>query len=184
MIWREIPGFTSYEASECGDIRRKLHNQKIWPPRCGPRIELGQIIQPCGRGIKDSYLRLHIVSDDKGSTVMNVHVLVTMAFYGQKPTAKHCALHRDDNRNCNHYKNLYWGTKKNNAIDRSINGKHGLTKLNPVDVMWVWELYRRDKWLYREIAELYGVSTSSIAQIINGRSFTWIRPTRWVGYAD
>ena len=105
--------------------------------------------------------------------MVKVHVLIALTFHGPPPTPKHCALHKDDDRYHNHYKNIYWGTKKQNAIDRSINGHHGLAKLTFEQALITKELYHGDRWTYKEIAELFGVSMSTIAQIITGKTFKW-----------
>ncbi len=94
MIWREIPGFSSYEASETGLIRRKLHDTKVWGPNSGPRTYPGQIIKPCNPSSKETYLRVVIVSDNHGSAEAKVHILVTSAFYGPKPTKTLCFAQR------------------------------------------------------------------------------------------
>lgn len=50
-----------------------------------------------------------------------VHHLVLEAFVGPRPEGMR-ALHRDDDPHNNHVSNLYWGTMRDNALDRVRNG--------------------------------------------------------------
>lgn len=177
MIWKSIPGFSEYEISENGDVRKSLLAKRGQ----GWRHKPGAWLKPSFTK-KDKYLIIHLISDEGRSRVCKIHQLVALTFWGSRPTPALCALHKDDHKQNNHYSNLYWGTKKQNAIDRSINGK-GRSKLTAHDVCWIRELYHHDAWLYREIGELYGMDTSSIAQIIKRKTFTWVAetPVPWFG---
>jgi len=50
-----------------------------------------------------------------------VHRLVLESFVGPPPDGM-VGLHRDDNPHNNHVSNLYWGTMRENALDRVRNG--------------------------------------------------------------
>src|SRR5690554_3506076 len=51
-----------------------------------------------------------------------VHQLVCRAFHGERPTASHEVRHLDGNPMNNHADNLAWGTRSENALDRSRHG--------------------------------------------------------------
>lgn len=48
-----------------------------------------------------------------------VHSIICRAFNGPKPSPDHHVLHRNGDKLDNTPENLYWGTPKQNAIDRS-----------------------------------------------------------------
>lgn len=70
------------------------------------------------------YPRVRLTIDNKRKTFM-VHTLVAMFHIGPRPTLLHEVCHRDGDKNHNHVRNLYWGTRKDNAADRT---KHGNCK--------------------------------------------------------
>ena len=51
-----------------------------------------------------------------------VHRLVAEAFCKGRTEEKNLALHKDGNKNHNHYKNIYWGTSKQNKADSVRHG--------------------------------------------------------------
>jgi len=57
---------------------------------------------------------------DKKRHQRYVHTLVLETFLGPRPDGMQ-GLHRDDDPYNNHVSNLYWGTMKQNAVDREDN---------------------------------------------------------------
>lgn len=70
------------------------------------------------------------------------------------------ALHRCDRPICVNPVHLYEGTAADNARDRDIRGRTGMTKLTPDDVRAIRSLRLRG-WTYQRIATEFGISTST-----------------------
>lgn len=51
-----------------------------------------------------------------------IHKMVCEAFHGPKPSPAHEVRHLDGNRTHNHFSNLAWGTRVENAADRKLHG--------------------------------------------------------------
>ena len=120
---REIPGFPGYFATVEGEIvSRRRRSPTTLRPRAHHRT---------------GHLRVRLYGEsadlrETGGTNRNggrkrarftdvyVHVLVCVAWHGPKPTDGHIVLHRDDDPNHNHPKNLRWGTAVENAADRDM----------------------------------------------------------------
>lgn len=173
-MWRTIPGFSIYQMNEDGVIRRSKYALGDRKGRAAPRLPPGTILQPSRNGAPDNYQIVRLLPDMGKSKVHKVHVLVALTFHGPRPSPDHYALHKDDDKDNNHHENIYWGTKKQNALDRSINGHHGLAKLTAEEVTHIRKLYFRDKLFYREIAVIFKISESSIAQILTGKTYRWV----------
>lgn len=102
VIWKDIPGYPSYQVNESGHVRlcRDLSFQDI--------------SQHNGRG---GYKRVN-VRDSEGNYVKRlVHRLVALAFIGPPPDEERIFInHKDGNVTNNHYKNLEWVTSQENSI--------------------------------------------------------------------
>ena len=109
--WKSIPGFSAYLISEYGDVKRVT--------KAKTRGEPGYILS----GDKNKYPRVKLMKDDGGKACVPIHVLVCFSFHGNKPSKKHQAAHKDDNKLNNHISNLYWATPKQNRLDATRNGK-------------------------------------------------------------
>lgn len=105
MIWKSVKGYSNYEISEFGDIR-KLN---------------GKIISQCNsHGYK--YVTLFGAGGRRG---YRVHRLVAIAFLPPPASsAMDLVAHNDGSKDNNHYSNLRWDTCKGNLADRK---KHGTT---------------------------------------------------------
>ena len=107
--WKPIPSSPSYEASECGLVRRAA-------PGRGARV--GRVLRPhCDRG---GYL---IVDLSEGGEVRTrkVHQLVAEAHIGPRPEGMdtcHANGVRTDNRACN----LRYDTRSGNFADMEAHG--------------------------------------------------------------
>ncbi len=111
-----------------------------------------------GRG----YLYVGLWKDGKQKN-RKVHQLVLETFVGPHPPGM-LACHRDDDPENNHLDNLYWGTPtQNNRQRKSI-------RFTEADV-WDMHVLRDQGWSHRQLAEKFGTTVNSIANILQGR--TW-----------
>lgn len=78
--------------------------------------ELKQTLHP------DGYMRVRLHENGKRKS-HKVHTLMAEKYLGPKPITANEVRHLDGNRLNNHYKNLAWGTQKENAQDRELHGR-------------------------------------------------------------
>ena len=110
--WRAIPGYEGlYEASNTGHIRNIASGMGRTP---------GKILKstPTGR-----YGHRTVALRKSGKTYhWFLHRLVALTFNGHPSEEKPYALHKDGNVDNNRPENLYWGSKKDNALDSVRHG--------------------------------------------------------------
>ncbi|AIV65529.1 HNH endonuclease [Burkholderia pseudomallei] len=70
----------------------------------------------------DGYPCVRIIVNGKRKRV-TVHSLVARTHLGPQPAPGHEVRHLDGNKLNSHYKNLAWGTQKENAADRDRHGR-------------------------------------------------------------
>ena len=111
MIWKQIPGFSAYEASEKGKLRRASTRKVLRPAVCR----------------QSGYAKVTIYNDDGDLKTVSIHRAVCSAFHGA-PEPGWEVRHLDGNkRNCA-AANMSWGTRRDNAADRAAHmAKKGLT---------------------------------------------------------
>lgn len=171
MLWKTIPGCSYYQISEFGKVRRDPNKRmRGWGPKRLP----GSFLHECYHDRIDKYLVVRLHTDAGKNIVARIHQLVCTTHHGPRPSRKHCALHKNDDKYNNHYENLYWGTKLQNAIDRERNESSGTACLNIAQVRWVKEIYFGDKWSIEEISILFGVKPHVIRGIVKKKSYTWV----------
>lgn len=102
--WKAIPGFEGYyEVSDHGRVYSS---------------HVGRVLKPTNvRG----YPLVHLHKKGPRSDGY-VHKLVLLAFVG--PSNGLHALHRNGDKTCNRLENLYYGTPRQNMIDRKAHGNH------------------------------------------------------------
>lgn len=130
--WRVIPGYgNNYEASSIGRIKsrarivEKRHSSgKIMQQHYPERIFSEFKADP------DGYFHLHISVAGKRSMVL-VHRLVLMAFDGM-PSPGDLGLHRNGDPSDNSSGNLYWGSHKQNMVDRKRHGNYPVGDAHPM----------------------------------------------------
>jgi hypothetical protein len=115
-IWKPIPGWSSYEVSTLGRVRRVTRGQ-------GARV--GHILRPGGK-IYPSV----VLNQDGKQRQYKTAVLVLMAFVGPRPKGLECC-HEDDNPKNSELENLRWDTHKENAKDALKNGRMRIGQDNP-----------------------------------------------------
>ena len=163
--WLPIVGYEGfYEVSDCGRVRsvtRTLSNGHKWRGRVRKTHN-----NPSG------YPSVNLSRDGKYKT-KNIHRMVLEAFCGPAPMGMDCC-HNDGNPENNMLKNLRWASRSENAMDRVSHGtanrgeNHGMTKLCKLDV---W-LIRNCNTTQRNMANFFGVSESTIHNVITGK--TWM----------
>lgn len=99
--WRVIPGFTRYEVSDRGRVRR-----------------VGRYGCLATDTSDSGYLRVYIRSDDGGWRRMRVHLLVLSVWVGPRPSPTHEGAHGPRGKLCNHASNLSWKTREENEADK------------------------------------------------------------------
>lgn len=116
-LWRAIPGFPDYEASNCGRIRSigrwRPHNRNkqksMWWP--------GKVLRP-GKTKKQ---HLFVIVGNRKNRF--VHRLVALAWLGAPPFPGALVRHWNDNFDDNTPNNLRWGTQTDNMQDALRNGR-------------------------------------------------------------
>lgn len=109
MKWKEIPGYTRYEASTGGEIRRCRRVGNYLPGRMPTYPNRGGY--PC----------VSITGDDGKCRKIPVHTLVMLAFVGVRPSGKE-TCHNNGDRSDARLSNLRYDTCASNAADRILHG--------------------------------------------------------------
>lgn len=161
-IWKEIPNYPEYYASNLGRIKSLKRTNPI-------------IMKP-GKH-RDGYYQLSIRKDNKEQKLL-IHRLIAITFL-PNPGNKETVNHKDSNRCNNRVGNLEWCTKlenmqhaaRNNRMSNRIGEINPKTKLNIEEVD---EIRKRldGNFTLREIAEEFKVTTGCIASIKSGRSWS------------
>lgn len=86
--------------------------------------------------------------------------------HGGIPAGMH-VLHRCDTPRCVHPKHLFVGTNDDNVKDKILKGRMA-SKLKAQDVLEIRKLLSQGM-LQKEVAKLYGVNSSNISRISNGK---------------
>src|ERR1700684_91650 len=113
-IWKSIPGFPGYLASNDG----RIFSPRIMPgkmPFGGNTGRIGIILRP-GRYNRSGHLKVILYRDHRRVS-MFVHRLVLMAFRGM-PKKWNVTRHLDGCPANNRIENLRWGTQKQNVKDK------------------------------------------------------------------
>lgn len=108
-------------------------NGEVFSRRCWRGVPVRAMKQDLN---SHGYLRVRLTIDGKRKTFL-VHTLVARIYVGDKPSALHEVCHIDGNRQNNVVSNLKWGTRKENAADRT---KHGNCKAAENGKKSAWKL--------------------------------------------
>lgn len=156
--WRDIEGYEGYQVSDDGQVR-------------GVRSE--HLSQEC---LHTGYRRVGLYIAGVRRKVL-VHVLVTAAFLGRKPSGV-CINHRDGDKSNNALSNLEYVTPSQNqrhayatGLRRRMSGEsHHQSKLTEGQVHEIRAL-RRAGLSLKEIGSRFGVGFSNVSKICTNQSW-------------
>lgn len=160
--WRSVPGFAGlYEVSTFGRVRSLPRETRAGI--LGGRILRGQVSTA-------GYERVTL-SCGGNSNRYSVHRLVLAAFVGAQ-APDHEGRHLNGNRTDNRLSNLMWGTRSENASDRTRHGtqydnrgeRHGNSRLTDAQAQEIKSL-RASGYSLRRLSEMYGVSAQTICYV-------------------
>ncbi len=109
---------------------------------------------------------------------IGAHVASYLEFKGEIPAGQ-CVLHACDNRPCINPEHLFLGTKADNTADAKIKRRFKLHVFKPGEnikklnqrtadiIRWM----QRSGWKASELAEIYGVSKTSVHGVMQGLSY-------------
>lgn len=150
MIWKTIPGFSKYEISEAGNIRRRSDHLPIKSPLN-----------------EHGYFRAQLSDDNDKRCQRLVHRLLLLTFVGEPPTEKHVGAHDDGCRTNNALSNLRWATVRENHDDmdkhktRAVGSSHGRAKLTDDQVREI----RASNLSNMKLESIFNLSNVAISKI-------------------
>lgn len=173
-MFKDIPGYEGlYEISDEGVVRSKVR----WI-NDGRRkyLKKEKIIKP-DKHIFNGRLRVMLYKNGVRRK-HSVHRLVLETYIGPCPDGKICC-HKDDNYLNNTVDNLYWGSVKDNNLDRIRNDKtvkgslNGNSKLKDEEV-WLIKKLLYHKVVQRKIAQMFKVTPTMISYIKQNKQWSHI----------
>lgn len=151
-IWKEIPEFPYYEASNMGRIRSlKSGKPKIMKQRLD----------------KDGYCKIGLMQNGKQKT-MQVHRLIAMTFL-PNPEELPQVNHKDEIKDNNNVDNLEWVTSRQNVNYKDRTYRQAATFSDYIIVCM--ELNKSYPSMYAAAKDL-GVYQSGISAVLNGAQHT------------
>ena len=137
--WRNIPGYSQYQASNLGTIRRVLDNGIV---KISKFYKHGTSV--------GTYLSTSVVSDSGLKRSFGLHQLVCAAFHGLPPRSieTYEVNHKDGNKHNNLPSNLEWMTRRENTLHALMTGLR-----NDNIPVRVWDLQTGEKVEYYSMVE-------------------------------
>lgn len=118
-VWKSIPGYEGfYEVSNLGRVR-SLDRMGLQGGH--PRAYRGRVLKP-GEQRCSGHVSV-VLCVDGAQRSFTVHYLVMLAFVGSYPDGMEIR-HLNDDPKDNRLENLAYGTRHENMLDRTRNGKH------------------------------------------------------------
>lgn len=166
-VWKKVYD-DYYEVSNLGRVRRA----KIG----GRNTRIGRV-KKLTVGKKSGYVYVGLYAEGEHK-LFQVHQLVALAFLGPCPEGKE-VNHKDTNKQNNGCTNLEYVTKKENSehakrfglLRPSFGSRNGASRLTEGKVKEIKNLYSTGKYMQKDLAKKFGVSTWPIWAIVNGK--TW-----------
>lgn len=160
LEWRPVPGFIRYEVSELGHLRTRcqLRTRPKHYPLKGTRGQFG-------------YTYYKVTWADGIKRAQTAHRLVAFAFHGLPPKGRDQVRHLDGNGSNNDYRNLCWGSHRENMRDSARHGskkgeRNGRAKVTDEIVRQMRAEYQGRFGDQTRIGRKYGLGQSATRQIL------------------
>lgn len=148
-----IPNYPEYFITKNGKLYSKWSGK--WKLKSSKRI-------------KNNGYSIQTLHNHQGDTItIGLHQLVAQV-YIPNPNNKPCVCHKDNNRTHNHYKNLYWGTNKENTQQMVLDGRHYVppSKLSWITILNLLE-DRFSKGIFiKDLARIYDLSPVTVIKYL------------------
>jgi hypothetical protein len=181
-IWKAIPGYEHYQASNLGQIKSVTHyvQRKDCKGVLRPYFPKGKILKPY-ENQKYYYVWLSKNGDKK---IFKVHHLILLTFLGPRPQNM-LGCHNNGNSLDNRIENLRWDTASSNVLDTIKHGNHKFvpksekgsknpsSKLKEEDILCIRSVTAYRGYLPK-MAKKYNVSISCIWSIVNRKHWAHI----------
>ena len=162
-IWRSIPGYKGYQASNLGNIRSV---DRFLPDG---RWRNGQMLA--------QYMSAGYLTTSTGHRrPQRVHVLVSLAFRGPPPAGFE-VRHWDGDHHNNKLSNLVYGTRAQNEADKVRHGRSnrggqrsGSAILTEADVRFI----RKSQMRTKDLAAKFGVCVPAICNVRSRKTWAWV----------
>lgn len=148
-----IPNYPEYFITKNGKLYSKWSGK--WKLKSSKRV-------------KNNGYSIQTLHNHKGDTItIGLHQLVAQ-IYIPNPHNKPCVCHKDNIRTHNHYKNLYWGTNKENTKQMVLDGRHYIP---PPKLSWNTTMNlledRFSKGIFiKDLALIYGLSQVTVIKYL------------------
>jgi hypothetical protein len=159
-VWKCIPGYSNYIASNLGNIMSLPQLAKTPTKNVSGKTDgrFGVILSPRATP-PQGHLQVHLKNDGK-SKMEYVHRLVALAFL-KKRKGKEIILHKDGNPKNNNVNNLMWGTHYENSQMVTF-------RIIPKSKSKLEETYIKALTLYKHNKEIYaGKKGDLVSKIAN-----------------
>lgn len=169
--WVDVPGYEHYYCvSNHGRVRSCPRYVKGRNGRIGNKILSGSISM--------GYKGVNLFKNNKCKR-FNIHRLVAMAFVNNENGLPE-VNHKDGDKLNNHWQNLEWCTRQENArhsttiLKKNVGNSSGTAILNEEQVKEIKPLLGIAKMKLQEIGDLFGVSNHVIHKIKRGKNWAWL----------
>jgi hypothetical protein len=174
--WRPIPRAPGYEISNFGNVR-SVDRSIVRTNGHGPYVQRSK-----GKPLKASESCYGYLVISCNRRQRPVHILVLEAFKGPKPSSRHQTRHLDGNKMNNHWRNLEWGTPKENSEDRVLHGTQShlrgeelsSAKISEEQVRQLRLVYRKRGRRHVPLGESFGLNRKEIWNICNRRRWSHV----------
>lgn len=152
-IWKTVVSNDNYEVSSFGNVKRVIGGKGA---RLGKQLKCSakKVGYPMATLTKDGIQHLEYV-----------HRLVAEAFFGKKEGFD--VNHKNGIKSDNRVENLEWCSRKENIM-HSCRTLGNNVKIPYEDVALIRSVVSSKKMLGKEVAAMYGVTSSAISRIMTG----------------
>lgn len=180
-IWKDIPGYQHYQASDFGRVKRLACLDKRGG-RLREKILKISIQKYDAAGHLHSFVSIGLGRNSICES-LSVGRAVLLAFRGL-PLSKQVCRHLDDDISNNALSNLEWGTQKQNVQDairnnkRTTYGENVCTAvLTIIDVLDIRQSFKTHSRTFgaRALAKKYAVSEWAIQDVVKRRSWQHVK---------